>query len=315
MKLQQLRYVLEITRQGNHLSAAAEVLNTSQPGVSRQIQLLEAELGFEIFLRTRNRIIGLTPSGQHVVNIARRVVDEIEALRSLKDEICVGNRGSLTIGTTHTQARYVLPRVIAAFTKLYPDVELVMKEGDPEEVCKMVDAGVADLAIGTETGQSYPHLVKLPCFEITRSVVAKVGHPILRASRLTLREIAAHPLIIYGPRHSGRQKVMDAFRKAGIEPKISLNAVDADICKTYVEIGLGIAILADIAIDATRDTNIQARSAKHLFESSVVYATLRPVSYLRPYVTQFLQLISPKLTSAVVHEAMRKSRKQIIPQT
>jgi LysR family cys regulon transcriptional activator len=315
MKLQQLRYVLEITRRGNHLSAAAKALNTSQPGVSRQIQLLEAELGFEIFLRTRNRIIGLTPSGQHVVEIARRVVDDIGALRSLKDEACAGDRGTLTIATTHTQARYVLPRVIAAFVEHYPDVELVLKEGDPEEVCQMVDAGTADFAIGTETSQAYPHLTKLPCFEITRSVAAKVGHPILRTSRLTLRDIAKYPLIIYGARHSGRQKVMDAFRKAGIEPKISLNAVDADICKTYVEIGLGIAILADITIDPLRDTNLRARSAKHLFESSVVYATLRPVSYLRPYVTHFLQLISPKLTSAVVYDAMRSSRKQNTSQT
>ena len=173
MKLQQLRYVLEITRRGNHLSAAAEALNTSQPGVSRQIQLLEAELGFEIFLRTRNRIIGLTPSGQHVVEIARRVVDNIGALRSLKDEACAGHRGTLTIATTHTQARYMLPRVIVPFVEHYPDVELVLKEGDPEEVCQMVDAGTADFAIGTETSQTYPHLTKLPCFEITRSVASE----------------------------------------------------------------------------------------------------------------------------------------------
>jgi LysR family cys regulon transcriptional activator len=180
MKLQQLRYVLEITRHGNHLSAAAEALNTSQPGVSRQIQLLEAELGFEIFVRTRNRIIGLTPPGQHVVDIARRVIDDVGALRSLKDEMTVGNKGTLSIGTTHTQARYVLPRVIALFVKTYPDVELILKEGDPEEICQMVDEGDADLAIGTETSGALPHLVRLPCFEITRSVVAKVDHPILK---------------------------------------------------------------------------------------------------------------------------------------
>jgi LysR family cys regulon transcriptional activator len=310
MKLQQLRYVLEITRRGNHLSAAAEALNTSQPGVSRQIQLLEAELGFEIFLRTRNRIIGLTPSGEHVVDIARRVVDDVGGLRSLKDEVSVGSRGTLTIGTTHTQARYVLPRVIASFVRLYPEVELVLKEGDPEEVCQMVDAGAADLAIGTETSRSFPHLVKLPCFEITRSVVAKVGHAILEVDKLTLQNIAAYPIIIYGARHSGRRKVMDAFRKAGIEPKISLNAVDADICKTYVELGLGIAILADITIDPMRDANLCARSAKDLFESSVCYVTLRSVSYIRPYVAGFLQLITPELTVAAVHEAMRVSRKQ-----
>lgn len=310
MKLQQLRYVLEITRHGNHLSAAAEALNTSQPGVSRQIQLLENELGFEIFLRTRNRIIGLTPPGEHVVEIARRVVDDVGALRSLKDQVSVGNRGTLTIGTTHTQARYVLPRVIASFVEAYPDVELILKEGDPEEVCQMVDAGTADLAIGTETSRAFPHLVKLPCFEIKRSVVAKVGHPILKVRKLTLEAIAAYPIIVYGARHSGRFKVMDAFRKAGIEPKISLSAVDADICKTYVELGLGIAILADITVDPVRDTNIRARSAEGLFESSICYVTLRSASYIRPYVADFLQIIAPGLTPAKVREAMRLSRKR-----
>ena len=312
MKLQQLRYVLEITRRGNHLSAAAEALNTSQPGVSRQIQLLEAELGFEIFLRTRNRIIGLTPPGQHVVDIARRVIDDIGALRALKDEVSVGNRGTLTVGTTHTQARYVLPRVIASFVKMYPDVELILKEGDPEEICQMVDAGVADLAIGTETSGSLPHLVKLPCFEIKRSVVAKVGHPILKLKKLTLKDIAAHPIIIYGARHSGRQKVMEAFRKAGIKPKISLSAVDADICKTYVELGLGIAILADITVDPVRDTGISARSAGNLFESSMVYVTVRPASYVRPYVVDFLQIIAPPLTGPVIREAMRSAREHAL---
>ena len=310
MKLQQLRYVLEITRHGNHLSAAAEALNTSQPGVSRQIQLLERELGFEIFLRTRNRIIGLTPSGEHVVDIARRVVDDVGALRSLRDQVSVGDRGTLTIGTTHTQARYVLPRVIASFVKAYPDVELVLKEGDPEEVCQMVDAGTADVAIGTETSRTFPHLVRLPCFVIARSVVAKAGHPILQVKKLTLQEIAAYPIIVYGARHSGRFKVMDAFRKAGIEPKISLSAIDADICKTYVELGLGIAILADITIDPARDTNIQARSASDLFESSVCFVTLRPASYIRPYIVDFLHAISPAITAMTVREAMRLSRKQ-----
>jgi LysR family transcriptional regulator, cys regulon transcriptional activator len=310
MKLQQLRYVLEITRRGNHLSAAAEALNTSQPGVSRQVQLLEAELGFEIFLRTRNRIIGLTPAGEHVVDIARHVVNDISGLRSLKEEVSVGNRGTLTIGTTHTQARYVLPRVIASFVKAYPDVELILKEGDPEEICQMVDAGTADLAIGTETNGAFPNLVKLPCFEITRSVVAPPDHPILKLKKLTLQDIGSCSIIIYGARHSGRPKVMEAFKRAGIKPKISLSAVDADICKTYVELGLGIAILADIAIDPVKDTGIRARSARDLFESSMVYVTLRPASYIRPYVIDFLQTVAPTLTASAVRDAMRISRKQ-----
>jgi LysR family cys regulon transcriptional activator len=310
MKLQQLRYVLEITRCGNHLSAAAEALNTSQPGVSRQIQLLEAELGFEIFLRTRNRIIGLTPPGEHVVDIARRVIDDIGSLRSLKDEISFGNRGTLTIGTTHTQARYVLPRVIGEFMQLYPEIELILKEGDPEEVCQMVDDGDADLAIATETGRNFSHLVRLPCFEIARSVVAKPDHPILKLKKLTLPDIAAYPIIIYGARHSGRFKVMDAFRKAGIKPKISLNAVDADICKTYVELGIGIAILADITVDPVRDIGIRARSARDLFESSMVYVTLRSASYVRPYVADFVRIIAPTLTVPAIRAAVRGSRKQ-----
>ncbi len=176
----------------------------------------------------------------------------------------------------------------------------------------MVDAGAADLAIGTETSGAFPHLVKLPCFEITRSVVAKADHPILKVKKLTLAEIAAYPIIIYGARHSARPKVMNAFKKAGLKPKISLSAVDADICKTYVELGLGIAILADITIDPVRDTGIRARSARELFESSMVYVTLRSASYVRPYVADFLQIIAPNLTATAIRDAMRASRKQTI---
>ncbi len=311
MNLQQLRYVLEITRHGNHLSAAAQALNTSQPGVSRQIQLLEEELGFNIFVRTRNRIIGATPLGEHVIDIARRVIEDVGALRSLHDQACASNRGTLTIGTTHTQAKYVLPRVIANFVERYPDVELVFKEGDPEEVCQMVEDGVADFAIGTETTKSFPHLVKLPGLEIKRSVVACCGHEILTVEKLTLREIAKYPLIIYGARHSGRSKVMKAFRQAGIEPRISLSAVDADICKTYVELGLGIAILADIAFDPARDTKLCARTAKNLFESSTCFVTMRPAAYLRPYVLDFLNIISPTLTPVMVRDTMRSARRRL----
>ncbi len=311
MKLQQLRYVLEITRHGNHLSAAAQALNTSQPGVSRQIQLLEEELGFSIFVRTRNRIIGVTPPGEHVIDIARRVIDDVGALRSLREQASASDRGTLTIGTTHTQAKYVLPRVILTFVERYPEVELVFREGDPEEICQMVEDGVADFAIGTETKGSFPHLVKLPCFEIERSVIACLGHEILTVAKLTMQEISKYPLIVYGARHSGRSKVMKAFREAGIEPKISLSAVDADICKTYVELGLGIAILADIAFDPTRDTRLCARSARDLFESSTCFVTMRPTAYLRPYVLDFLNIVSPALTPAVVRDTMRSARRRV----
>ncbi len=305
MKLQQLRYVLEIVRQGNHLSAAAEALHTSQPGVSRQIQLLEAELGFAIFLRTRNRIVGLTEPGQQIIAIAQRVVTDMEALRSLKDEIGRHDRGRLVIATTHTMARYVLPKVIGRFVRRFPEVQLVLKQGNPEDVCGLVETGDADLAVCTETRRGFPHLVRLPCFPLNRSVIAKVGHPVLHLKQLTLRGIAAYPLITYDSHYSGSWKVMGAFEKEGIRPNVVLNAVDADVSKTYVELGLGIAILADVAFDPARDRDLRARSASHLFEPSTTYVSLRANIWLRPFVLDFIGSIAPELTAKVIGQALK----------
>jgi LysR family cys regulon transcriptional activator len=307
MKLQQLRYVLEIVRHGNHLSAAAKALNTSQPGVSRQVQLLEAELGFGVFERTRNRIIGLSEPGLEVLAIAKRVAADMSALRALKDDINGGNRGTLTIATTHTQARYVLPNVIKTFISAYPDVRLVLKQGDPEEICALVDSGDADLAIGTEITRRYPDLVRLECYKLERSVVAKVGHPVLDVEPLTLEAIAAHPIITYGPRYSGYRKVMKAFKDAGIEPKIILSVIDADVSKTYVEMGLGIAILTTITVEPVRDAGLRARDAHHLFEPSTVAITLRANTYVRPFILDFIRATAAHLTPAVVRGALRNA--------
>jgi LysR family transcriptional regulator, cys regulon transcriptional activator len=307
MKLQQLRYVLEIVRHGNHLSAAAKALHTSQPGVSRQVQLLEAELGFGVFVRTRNRIIGLSEPGLEVLAIAKRLAADMSALRALKDDINGGNRGTLTIATTHTQARYVLPNVIKTFISAYPEVRLVLKQGDPEEICGLVDSGDADLAIGTETTRRYPDLVRLECYKLERSVVAKVGHPVLDVEPLTLEAIAAYPIITYGPRYSGYRKVMKAFKDAGIEPKIILSVIDADVSKTYVEMGLGIAILTTITVEPTRDVGIRARDAHHLFESSTVAITLPSNTYVRPFILDFIRATAAHLTPAVVREALRNT--------
>jgi LysR family cys regulon transcriptional activator len=304
MKLQQLRYVLEIVRHGNHLSAAAKALNTSQPGVSRQVQLLEAELGFGIFERTRNRIIGLSEPGREVLAIAKRLTADMGTLRALKDEIKAGSRGTLTIATTHTQARYVLPNVIKTFVNAYPEVRLVLKQGDPEEICALVDSGDADLAIGTEITRRYPDLVRLECSKLERSVVAKVGHPVLKVEPLTLEAIAEYPIITYGPRYSGYRKVMKAFKDAGIEPKIILSVIDADVSKTYVEMGLGIAILTSITVEPARDAGIQARDAHHLFEPSTVAITLRANSYVRPFILDFIRTAASHLTPSVVREAL-----------
>lgn len=307
MKLQQLRYVLEIVRHNNHLSAAAEALHTSQPGVSRQIQLLERELGFEIFQRTRNRIIGLTEPGRLVLEIAKRVVTDMAALRALKDDVHSGAHGTLTVATTHTQARYVLPRVIESFVKAHPKVQLSLRQGNPEDICAMVDAGEADLAIGTDTIGTSPNLVKLPCFSLPRSVVARKGHPILSVKKLTLQAVAAHPIITYDPRYSGRWRVMNAFKRANLEPKIILSAIDADVCKTYIELGLGIGVLTTITFDPERDSKLGARDASHLFEPSTIFITLRANTYLRGFMLDFIRAIAPQLTPTVVRNALRSN--------
>jgi LysR family cys regulon transcriptional activator len=308
LKLQQLRYVVEIVRHGNHLSAAAEALHTSQPGVSRQIQLLEQELGFEIFLRTRNRIIGLTEPGNIVFSIAQRIATDVAALKTLKEDMHSGNRGVFTIATTHTQARYVLPRVVERFVAKYPAVKLVLKQGDPEEICALVDAGDADLAIGTETTREFPNLVKLPCFELQRCIVAPVGHPILSTPELTLQEIAKYPIITYDNRYSGRWKVMKAFADAGLEPKIVMSGIDADVCKTYVGLGMGIGILASMTYDPERDVSLAIRDASKLLPSSTIKILLRPNTYLRPFLLDFIQSVAPALTPCKVKREVREAQ-------
>lgn len=305
MNLQQLRYVAEIVKQGNHLSAAADALHTSQPGVSRQIQLLESELGFDIFVRTRNRILGLTEPGEHVLAIAKRVTTDLEGLNSLKEDLRAKDRGVLTVATTHTQARYVLPKVVKRFIDRYPAVQLILKQGDPEQICQMVEDGDADIAIGPETVRPFPQLLKLPCIELPRSVVGLTGHPIFSVPEMTLEAIAAYPIITYDPRYTGRWKVMAEFKKAGIKPKVTLSAIDADVCKTYAAMGLGLAILTSVTFDPEHDDGLSARDGSHLFASSISTVAIRPSTYVRPFVLDFISSIAEKLTPKAVREAMR----------
>lgn len=304
MKLQQLNYVLEIVNHGNHISAAANALHTSQPGVSRQLQQLESELGFDIFVRTRNRIDGLTEPGKLVVDIAKRIVGDIDALASLKADLAATNRGTLTIATTHTQANYVLPKVIGPFVAAFPEVQVILKQGDPEGICELVDAGEADMAIGTEALHLFPGLVNLPCFRMPRVVVAPVGHPILDGAELTLPRIAEYPIITYDSRFSGHWKVRTAFERAGLELRVVLSAIDAGVCKTYVKMGLGLAILTSITFDAEQDTGLRALDAAHVFESSTTYIKMRPNTYLRPYLLEFIRRFAPQLTPDVVRAAL-----------
>jgi len=309
MKLQQLRYIWEVHRHGNHISAAAEALHTSQPGISKQIQLLETELGFEVFQRKRNRIVGVTEPGREVLAIAQRMLADADSLRGVHDDYAAREGGRLILATTHTQARYVLPKVIEQFVKRWPTVRLGLRQGNPTQICELVEAGEADIAVGTETTREFPNLVMLPCFDLTRSVIAKVGHPLLKARRLTLAEIAKYPIITYDPSFSGRWKVMNAFEQAGIETNVIFGAMDADVSKTYVELGLGIAILTTIAFDPVHDINLRARDASHLFAPSTTFVTLRPNSYLRRFALDFIQLVAPALTPEAVKAALRRPQK------
>jgi len=304
MTLKQLLYIQEVFRQGNHISAAADALHTSQPGISKQIQLLEAELGFDIFRRKRNRIHDVTEPGREALATIRRVLDEIENLKNLGRDFREEATGQLTIGTTHTMARYVLPKIIEKFIRKYPGIRLGLRQGNPEQVCELLDAGDVDICVGPDTMREFPSLVSIPCFPLARSVVAPAGHPVLKARTLTLKEIARHPIITYDPAYSGRWKVMNAFRKAGIEPNIVFGAVDADVSKTYVELGLGIAILTTVTFNKTQDRKLRARDASHLFESTMTHVRLRANSHLRRYVGDFIHMLAPQVDEDDVRAAL-----------
>ena len=234
------------------------------------------------------------------------------ALQSLKEEMYSRHRGTLTIATKHTQARYVLPRVIAAFVKAHPGVQLVLIQGDPEELCTFVDSGEADIAIGTDTVRSFPNLARLPCFSLPRSVVAKTGHPILAAEKLTLKAIAQYPIITYDPRYSGRWRVMQAFKDANLDPHIILSAIDADVCKAYIMLGLGIGILTTITVDPPPD-GLGARDASKLFAPSMISITLRVNTYLRSYVLDFIRRVVPDLTPNAVRCALERATASVRP--
>ncbi|MDV3127246.1 LysR substrate-binding domain-containing protein [Mycobacterium sp. 21AC1] len=305
MKLQQLEIVLEIVKNGFHISAAARALHTSQPGVSRQLQMLESELGFPVFARTRNHIDGLTEAGEIVADIARRVTGDLETLKNLEDHILAADKGTLTIATTHTHASYVLPKVIASFIRAYPDVQVIMRQGDPDEVSKLVQDGEADLAVSSESQKDFPDLVKLPCFALPRVLVTPNDHPLTKVKQLQIEDIARYPILTYDHHFSGYWKVMKAFQSVNLTPRIVLSAIDAGVCKTYVEMGLGIAILAEITVVPERDVGLTAIPVSHLFESSTTYVKLRPSAYPRRYLLSFIERIAPRLTPDVVRSHLR----------
>jgi LysR family transcriptional regulator, cys regulon transcriptional activator len=304
MKLQQLRYICEVARQNLNLSQAAEALFTSQPGISKQIKSLEEELGVEIFVRHGKRVVAVTEPGKTILELANRVLMDVENLRQVGDEFTREDAGSLTIATTHTQARYALPPVVARFRAKYPDVKLSLHQGSPTQIADLTSSGQADLAIATEAIEFYEDLVMLPCYEWNRCVLTPPDHPLLKAGKLTLEDIAKYPIITYDFAFTGRSRINNAFAQRNLTPNVVLTAIDADVIKTYVELGLWVGIVAMMAFDPRRDTGLRALDASHLFEPSVTRIGVRRNSYLRGYVYEFMEMFAPHLTRPVVDAAM-----------
>jgi len=304
MNLQQLRYIHEVARRGLNVSEAAEALFTSQPGVSKQIRLFETELGVEVFVRHGKRLVAITDPGRQVLAIAERVLRDVDNLRQVGDEFTNEVAGSLSVATTHTQARYALPQVVRDFMQRFPQVKLSLHQGSPRQVCDMVMSGEADLAIATEAIAEYDDLVMLPCYQWNRCIVATPRHPILKERPLTLEAIARYPIITYDDAFTGRSLINKAFLGRGLRPNVVLTALDSDVIKTYVSMDLGIGILARMAFDPATDKSLGMSDAAHLFESSTTRVGLRRNAYLRGYVYAFIELFAPHLTRRMVDVAL-----------
>jgi len=304
MKLQQIRYACEVARRGLNVSAAAIALHTSQPGISKQVKALEDELGVDIFARHGKRIAAVTEPGKTVLAIAERLLAEAANLKRAGAEFANERFGTLTIATTHTQARYALPKPVTAFKKRYPDVRLVLHQGNPTQVCEMVRAGEADFAIATEAIAEYPELVSLPCYRWNRCVVVPPEHALLKAKPLTLEALAQFPIVTYDFAFAGRSLINKAFEKRGLAPNIVLTALDSDVIKTYVELGLGIGILATMGFDARRDRGLHALDASHLFETSTTRLGIKRGAWLRGYAYEFIELFAPRLPRDLVERTV-----------
>lgn len=309
MKLLQLQYLGEIARQGLSISQAAASLHTSQSGISRQLALLEQELGLQIFERNGKRLTGLTLPGRQIVQQAENVLREVDTLKRTGEEFHQQDRGVLTIATTHTQARYFLPAIVKAFSEDWPHVQLTIHQGNPTQVAEQVVNSSADLAIATEAISSMPGLVSLPCYQWNRGLVVPKRHPLCKLKKITMEQLAAYPLITYDFAFAGGSRVLQQFEHAGLSPNIVLTAIDADVIKTYVKLGLGVGLVATMAYDAKRDEGLAMLEVSHLFPASTTYVGLRKQVFMRKYMADFLQRLVPGLTRKALNaEVIRQQQ-------
>jgi LysR family cys regulon transcriptional activator len=305
MKLHQLRYLAAVAQSGLNITAAAQKLHTSQPGVSKQIKLLEDELGFQIFVREGRNLTRITPVGQQVIDRALRILQEAQSIKDLSTELRDEGRGALSIGTTHTQARYVLPGVIQQFRGKYPQVRLNLHQGTSEQIAEMVAHDRIDCAIATGSEQLFSDLTLLPCYRWHRSVIVPKDHPLTTVGRLSYKVLAGYPLVTYTFSFAGPSSLHDAFARAGLTPNVAITARDADVIKTYVRLGLGVGIIAHMAINPAEDPDLVALDASHLFAAHTTWIGFRRGTLLRKYMYDFAQLLAPHLDRRSVERAHR----------
>ena len=309
MKLQQLRYIWEVAHHDLNVSATAQSLYTSQPGISKQIRLLEDELGVEVFSRSGKHLTRITPAGERSIATAGEILRKVDSIKQIAQEFSNERKGTLTLATTHTQARYALPPIIQKFIKNYPDVSLHMHQGSPMQICEMTVDGTADFAIATEALELFADLVMMPCYRWNRCVIVPKGHPLTQLSSLTLEALAEWPLVTYVFGFTGRSKLDEAFSNRGLSPKVVFTAADADVIKTYVRLGLGVGIVAHMAVDPVTDPDLVVIDASQLFESSVTKIGFRRGTFLRGYMYEFIEAFAPHLTREMIDQALLCSNK------
>lgn len=310
MKLQQLRYIWEVAHHDLNVSATAQSLYTSQPGISKQIRLLEDELGVEVFSRSGKHLTRVTPAGEAILKTAGEILRKVESIKQVAQEFSDEQKGSLSIATTHTQARYALPPTIESFIGRYPDVSLHMHQGTPMQISELAADGTVDFAIATEALELFSDLIMMPCYKWNRAVIVPKDHPLAQLSELTLEDVAAHPIVTYVFGFSGRSKLDEAFIEKGLAPKVVFTAADADVIKTYVRLGLGIGIIAKMAYDEELDSDLVALDASKLFSPSITRIGFRRGTFLRGFMYDFIEKFAPHLTKSIVEEAYQRHTRQ-----
>jgi LysR family cys regulon transcriptional activator len=303
MKLQQLRYLSAIVENDLNITAAAARLHTSQPGVSKQLKLLEDELGFPIFQRQGRNLTKVTPAGRRVIDRAQKILKEVQGIKRLAEDQKGDGRGTLSIGTTHTQARYVLPPVLRKFRERYPEVELHLHQGTSEQIADMAARDRIDFAINTGSQELFTNLVLLPCYRWHRRIVVPHSHPLAKESKVSIDQLARYPIVTYVFGFTGPSSLQQVFARAGVTPDLALTARDADVIKTYVRLGMGVGIVASMAVDPREDADLVSIEASHLFPAHATWAGFHQGALLRGYMYDFLQLFAPHLTRRLVDRA------------